>query len=202
MVYLGAGSSATDGASDWASDPLDAGAISSGSSVTTASGAIGVTGAVVSFVAEAPVDSCGDDDMTVPSAKGDGPRCAEGSEASAAASLIGLSAIGLGAIWLPFAGGDNPAVSSCLIDAEEELLPPRIEPALTETESESRSCSEGLGDDVRATPGMLNAVEDRRTRVPTRFHREDFFGVRLGGGEPVIDAGGEDMVKIVDCRRC
>ena len=124
------------------------------------------------------------DAVTPPSAKGEGPT---GSAASAAASLAGLSAIGLGAIP-ETSGDDRVAVSSCLTD-------PGLDEPLIEVESESRSRSEGLGEPERI-PGMLN-VEERRITVPTLPHR-DF----LEGGEAEIEPGGVvDMVEI-DSKGC
>jgi hypothetical protein len=122
------------------------------------------------------------DAVTSPPAKGEVPA---GSEASAAASLAGLSAIGLGVIPLPLPAAD---ISNCLID-------PGLDEPLIEAESESRSRSEGLGEAARI-PGMLNAVEERRMTVPTLFHR-DFLE-----GDTEIEPGGVvDMVEI-DSKGC
>jgi hypothetical protein len=121
------------------------------------------------------------DAVTSPPAKGEGPA---GSEASAAASLAGLSAIGLGVIPLPLPAAD---ISNCLID-------PGLDEPLIEAESESRSRSEGLGEAARI-PGMENAVEERRMTVPTRFHR-DFLE-----GDAEVGSGVVDMVEI-DSKGC
>jgi len=119
----------------------------------------------------------GDEVITSVPAKGEGPT---GSGASAAASLAGLSAIGLGVVPLFPKGGANVEVLS-----DDGLDVP-----LMEVESESRSGSDGLGELARM-PGMLNAVEERRITVPTRPHR--FF---LEGGDEEIASGGGvvDMV--------
>ena len=119
----------------------------------------------------------GDAEITSPPAKGEGPA---GSAASAAASLAGLSAIGLAVTTPSFpTGGDSVAVFS-----DDGLDVP-----LMEAESESRSRSEGLGEPER-TIGKLNAVEERRTAVPTRLHR-DFLE---GGDEETGTDGVADMV--------
>lgn len=120
----------------------------------------------------------GDAVITSPTAKGDGP---EGSEASAAASLAGLSAMGLGVAALLFPiGGDSIAVLS-----DDGLDVP-----LMEVESESRSGSEGLGELERVMPGILKAVEERRITVPTRPH----LGFLEGGDEEMDPGGVVDMV--------
>lgn len=114
--------------------------------------------------------STGDELSTSP-ANGDGPI---GSEASSAASLAGLSAIGLGAIWPTFPE-EGTSVSTCLSDVG-------FDEPLMEVESESRSRSEGVGDEGRN--GRLNAVDERRTTCPTRPHRDFFAGddEESGGG--------------------
>lgn len=119
----------------------------------------------------------GDEVITSPPARGDGPT---GSEASAAASLAGLSAIGLGLAPLPPPEkGDSIPVASCLIDGGLEEL-------LIEAVSESRS--EGLGEPGRM-PGILNALVDRRITPPTFPQR--FF---LEGGDAEVES--VDIVEI------
>ena len=196
-VYLGAGSSSGTGATSGSTTGAGSGAgagsteeggissVAGGSTARAGCGAgVGVAGVGgISLIVGGSSVGSGDAVTASPLAKGEGPT---GSEASAAASLAGLSAIGLG-VPLPFPeGGDSAPVSNCLID-------PGLEDPLMEAESESRSRSEGLGEAAR-TPGMLNAVEERRITVPTRLHR--FF---LDGGEAEIEPGG--VVDIVEIDR-
>lgn len=169
-VYSGAGSASAAG-------------VCSGSAArdgcSAATGVAGVGG--ISLTASGSIVDSGDAVTTPPPANGEG---AMGSAASAAASLAGLSAIGLGVVPSPFPeGGDSKAVATCLNDGG-------LEEPLMEAVSESRSRSEGLGDPERI-PGMLNAVEERFTAVPTLPQR-DF----LEGGDAEIEP--VDVVDIVE----